>query len=171
MRSVLGKLNPLYWSNRTLKVLATLIYLIILPLYIIFNLSPAKAAEEYPISAQLNIPSIALDVAVTPLEMQDSELEAPTYIVGSFTHRPNKTLLIAHSTTAFANLKSVQLGDIIHYNERDYYVSDISTFAKADVNMAEILQSSPAPIIVLMTCAGQLLPDSDATHRLVVTAV
>jgi|GEM_PF-283206 len=171
MRSVLGKLNPFSWSNRTLRLLATLIYLIILPLYILFSLSPAKAAEDYPITAHLTIPSIALDVAVTPLTVQNNELETPDYIVGSFSHRPNKTLLIAHSTTAFANLKSIRPGDTIHYNQRNYHVIHITTSAKADINMATLLQSSSTPTLVLMTCAGQLLPDSDATHRLIVTAV
>ena len=36
--------------------------------------------------------------------------------------------------------------------------------------MSQLLAPSDRPTLILMTCAGDPLPNQDATHRLIVTA-
>ena len=152
MRSVFKRFNPLNWSNRTIKVWVVAFYLILLPSYIIFNLEPVGATEEYTISGKLSIPSVSIESPVATIELSNNVLPTPSRIVGSFSNHKNKTLLI-------------------NYNDENYVVTKIVTEKKSDVNMNELLETSQKPTIVLMTCAGKLLSGGDATHRLIVTAV
>ena len=171
MRSVFKRFNPINWSNRTIRVWMVVFYLILLPSLIIFNLEPVGATEEYTISGKLSIPSVSIESPVTTIELSNNVLPTPSRIVGSFSNHKNKTLLVAHSTAAFSNLKNVIYGTEINYNDENYVVTKIVTEKKSDVKMNELLDTSQKPTIVLMTCAGKLLSGGDATHRLIVTAV
>ncbi|MBR3121988.1 sortase [Candidatus Saccharibacteria bacterium] len=152
------------------NVVFVVVYALAFLSYIIFGLQPAEAVQdEY--DATLSIPSISLDTPVVELQLNNHELETPNSIVGSFSNHQNKTLLIAHSTTAFSNLNAIQLNDAVYYSNNMYKVIKVNTLEKQNINMSEILSESNDDTLVLMTCAGELLEGGDATHRLIVEAV
>lgn len=138
--------------------------------YLIIDLQSAEAFEE-SYDENLSIPSISLETHVKKLELVDHKLETPNKIAGSFSQHQNKTLLIGHSTTVFQNLKNIQLGDDIYYNDNIYRVISSEVFEKQDIDMERILSEAKNDTLVIMTCAGELLDGGDATHRLIVEAV
>lgn len=146
------------------------LYVLAFVVYIIFGLQPAKAVD-YEISAKLDIPSINLIADVTVLNLTNEGLKTPDTIVGSYSNHENKILLIGHSSTVFRNLNQVKLASTIKYNGKDYQVVEKKTLAKSLVDMSEVLETENDDTLVLMTCAGQMLENSDATHRLMITAV
>lgn len=150
-----------------LAIVGTLSFLA--PIYAHMSVEKVSSTEalSYP---SLSIANINLDTPVAGLEMVDRQLVPPNTIAGSYSQNPNKTLIIGHSSTVFKKLDQVRLGNEIHYGDKTYTVTNVSTLTKADVNMAALLASSELDTLVLMTCAGEPLPDQDATHRLIVTA-
>ena len=163
-------LNPLNWSYRAIRVFTAAFFMIMLPVYIFIGLQPALPAEaaNYPV---LEINSIGLKTPVAPLELTDHQLIAPTTIAGSYSQAANKTLIIGHSSTVFSKLHRTELNDQFSYAGQAYQIIDIVTLAKPDVNMAKILAPTDTDTIIIMTCAGEPLPNQDATHRLLITAV
>ena len=147
----------------------TCLYAIFCILYLSIGVQTAEASDSM-ITGRLEIPAISLDSVVTTLTLEDNRLSTPERIVGAFSIHTNKTLLIAHSVTAFEHLDQLKIGDKLTYNDVSYVVTSLETKAKSDISMSEILESAPKETLVLMTCAGKLLPDGDATHRLLVTA-
>ena len=139
--------------------------------FIIYGVIPTNAVDAYEIDSELSMPSIGLNSGVTKLELGKDGLETPDTIVGSFSNNTNKTLLIGHSTTVFNNLKNVRLEDTFEYNGKTYEVRMIDMVAKDKISMNRILQSEEKDTIILMTCAGTLLNNGDATHRLIITAL
>ena len=156
------RLNPIH----ILMALATVGFVV----YLVFGLQFVDAAD-YRVDGNLTIPSIDLKADVVNLNLEDGKLNTPDTIVGSFTNHVNKTLLIGHSTTVFQKLKNINLSDNVQYNDKEYSVISIELFEKSDINMTRLLASSDIDTLVLMTCAGELLENGDATHRLIVTAV
>ena len=146
------------------------LYVLFVVVYVVIGLQPADAID-YEISADLEIPAIGLESGVTKLTLQDGRLNTPDTIVGSFSRAEHTTLLIGHSTTVFRHLDSVRVSDEIKYDYESYYVTDIEVEPKADISMSKLLKGSSADTLVLMTCAGELLDNGDATHRLIITAV
>ena len=146
------------------------LYVLAFAVYLVIGLQPAEATN-YAVSAELNIPTIGLNADVTTLELGPDGLETPDSIVGSYSQADNKTLLIGHSTTIFAALDRVQLGEIINYSGTDYRVTAIDMVPKPGVDMNKILAGADKDTIIIMTCAGQLLDGGDATHRLMITAL
>lgn len=163
-------LNPYNWSTRTIKVIFTSIFLIMLPLYFLigFQTSIPVDALNYP---TLEISSINLKTPVSPLELDNQQLETPATIAGSYSQYPSKTLIIGHSSTVFQHLNQVRLGQILSYNGHLYQIINIETQKKTEISMAEILASTNQETLIIMTCAGTPLPNQDATHRLLVTAI
>lgn len=151
------------------KVLIVL-YFVAFIVYLVIGLRPADA-KQYNITAQLSIPSIRLISDVTAVQLQNKMLETPGELVGSFSNHENKTFLFGHSSTVFKELDQVNLNDEIIYNEKHYKITALEILPKEDINMRELLASAKKDTIVLMTCAGEDLPNSDATHRLIITAV
>lgn len=145
-------------------------YFTALVIYLIIGLAPAGASTPV-ISAGLVIPSIHLASGVTDVPLVEHKLDTPDEIVGSYQPTDNKTFLIGHSTTAFKNLKNIQIGDYIYYSGLKYQVVKTQLQAKSDVDMKAILADTDIKTVVMMTCAGELLDGGDATHRFVVTAV
>lgn len=146
------------------------IYIAFFAAYLFVGLQPA-GAESYEISALLEIPTINLTSDVTTLHQDGRNLTTPDQIVGSFTRSKHRTLLIGHSTTVFQNLWQLQNGDKIIYDDTLYVIENIETIEKSSVDMEELLRSSSSnDSLVLMTCAGDLLGNGDATHRLIITA-
>lgn len=152
------------------RKIVTICYVVAFAVYLIVGLQPAEA-RQYTLSGRLDIPSIRLTSDVTTLELNDHKLDTPDTIVGSYSRNVNKTLLIGHSTTVFVNLNGVAAGDTIYYNDDEYTVSKVELFQKEDIDMSKLLKSEERETIVLMTCAGKILDNQDATHRLIVTAL
>ena len=146
------------------------LYLLVFSVYLIIGLQPADATS-YEVSAKLLIPQIGLDTAVTDLTLDEGQLNTPEMIVGSYSQAKNKTLLIGHSSTVFQDLDQIDLGDLINYDGNDYKVKRIDLMRKSQIDMSELLAPAEKDTIVIMTCAGELFQNGDATHRLILTAV
>ena len=145
------------------------LYVLAFLVYIIIGLNTV-AAVQYEVSGQLTIPSIDLYSDVTNLEYNGQKLETPDTIVGSYSQAKNKTLLIGHSTTVFSNLNQIELGASIEYNGQAYRVIAIDMMPKDEISMQKLLTGAEHDTIVVMTCAGELFDNGDATHRLIITA-
>lgn len=163
------RLNPLRWSTRTVKVVTAGFFMIFLPLYFFFGFQPVNEvdAANYP---ELRIPSIELQAPVKPVAVHERQLEVPDTIAGSYSSHNNKTLLVGHSSTIFKNLHEVENGSLIIYNNHNYRVTKVETYPKTDISMSKILADAEVDTIIIMTCAGEPLPNQDATHRLLITA-
>lgn len=145
----------------------TILYTLAFLVYIFIGLQPVEAIS---FSGGLAIPSVDLVTPVTTLELKDHRLNTPNTIVGSYTKNDTRTLLIGHSSTVFKDLSYVNSGDIVYYNDKNYQIIDIATVAKADIDMDELLAPTKQNTLVIMTCAGDLISETDATHRLIVIA-
>lgn len=144
--------------------------MIALPIYIFIGLQPIPSVDalNYP---TLEISSINLKTPVSSVELVDRQLETPTTIAGFYNQFDNKILLIGHSSTIFKNLHKVESGQSIIYNNEHYIITSTETLAKSDISMSEILADANQKTLIIMTCAGTPLPDQDATHRFIVTAM
>ena len=151
------------------RLLATYIYVACFAIYLFIGFQPV-GAKNYEIIGRLNISSINLNTPVTSVQLEGKTLVAPDDIIGAYSVNPTKTLLIAHSTTAFSNLSDIRLDDEIYYKNQLYMVTNLETLPKSSVDMQKVLDTADKPTLVLMTCAGELLDHHDATHRLLVTA-
>ncbi|MBQ3280326.1 class F sortase [Candidatus Saccharibacteria bacterium] len=138
--------------------------------YAAFSFVPADGTA-YTIDGGLIIPSIGLTSGVTKLELHDHKLDTPDSIVGSYSQNTNKTFLIGHSSTIFKNLYQVKIGETITYNNTDYTITSMEIFKKSDIDMKDVLKAEEKDTLVIMTCAGEVMNETDATHRLIVTAI
>ncbi len=146
------------------------LYIVLIFTFLLMGLRPVEAAE-YEIGGNLYIPNIGLNSSVAKLSLQNGKLNSPDTIAGSYSTSPNKTLLIGHSTTVFQDLWRLNLNEYFYYNNARYRIIEIETKKKSDIRMGQILAEADNDTIVLMTCAGELFEDGDATHRLIITAV
>ena len=146
------------------------LYVVIFLLYVIIGLQPAKA-KTYAVSGRLEIPSIGLVSDITDTGLVDGALETPESIVGSYLENTNKTFLYGHSSTVFNGLHHIKINDTINVNGTSYKVVDSAILPKSAISMKEILKSETSDTIIIMTCAGDLYSDGDASHRLIITAV
>lgn len=135
------------------------------------SFSEVYAKEVAEASSVLEIPSISLLVPVSKASLSGRTLSVPDYIVGEYKTYENKVLLMGHSSTAFANLSVVQLGDKISYDGVEYEVVSKEVKPKSEISMREILEDNGKKTIILMTCAGQHVSGKDYSHRLIVNAV
>lgn len=166
---VFAKINPLHWSKRKTKVVFATFFLIFLPIYLFIGFQPTLPADaaNYP---TLEISSIKLASPVAPLELENHQLIAPATIAGAYSQNINKILIIGHSSTVFKKLSEVTIGEKIVYDEETYEIVEAKIQLKSDISMSEVLAPADEETIVIMTCAGDPLPDQDATHRLLITA-
>lgn len=164
-----NKFNPLNWSHRAIRTFLAAFFMIFTPIYAYIGMQPVSSIEatHYP---KLSIGAIDLETPVAALEMVDRQLIAPASIAGSYQSSENKVLIIGHSSTVFESLHQVALADTFNYADRTYRIDQIETLAKSDVDMNAILAPATEDTIIIMTCAGEPLPNQDATHRLIVTA-
>lgn len=146
-----------------------LFFCIALPVYLYVGLQPRVPADaaSYP---RLSIASIDLDTPVERLELDGKQLHVPDMIAGSYSSERNKTLLIGHSSTVFEKLDHLEIGQEVNYNDRVYQITTVETLRKEEISMARVLSEANVDTIILMTCAGESLPNQDATHRLIITA-
>ena len=146
-----------------------ILYFVSFAAYFAVGLSPA-IATDYNVDAQVEIPSINLMSDVTALELEENRLNTPDLIVGSYSRADNKTLLIGHSTTVFSNLDNVAVGNVIFYSGKEYLIENVEVIEKANISMNELLKPAKQDTLVIMTCAGEIYDNGDASHRLIVTA-
>lgn len=162
-------LNPLNWSNSEIKMFLSSFFAIMLPIYIFIGLQPVPIANADSLP-RLTISSIGLNTPVTTIELANRQLIAPDTIAGVYPSAENKLFIIGHSSTVFQKLDQVKVGDVFIYNNTTYQVKSLETLPKSDISMSQILQPEAEPTLIIMTCAGDPLPDQDATHRLIITA-
>lgn len=155
----------------SLKTILPVFYAVFFAVYLYIGFQPVAEAVNYEISNELIIPDINLDAPVAKLQTESNELKTPTTLVGSYSITENKTLLIGHSSSVFKNLHLVEVGDEIIYNGQTYRVVSSEIVAKESVDMERILANTKRQVLKIMTCAGELFGNGDATHRLIITAV
>lgn len=146
------------------------VYAVFLAAYIIIGLQPVSATSTNTFIGTLSIPSINLETNVTKLTLKDNQLQIPDDVVGEFHTSKKNHLLLGHSTTIFRDLENLDIGDTVYYGESQYIISTEEIKDKDQVNMKELLKNTGAEKITLMTCAGELLDNQDATKRLIITA-
>lgn len=151
------------------RKLGLILCALVATIYIIYGLTPVEASE-YSIDATLSIPEINLHSDVTKLKLQNHTLNTPDDIVGSFSRADNKTLLIGHATTIFGSLINLDIGAEIMYSNKYYTVTKKELLSKSEINMDDLLTANDSDTLVLMTCAGELYDNGDASHRIIVTA-
>ena len=165
--------------NKLIYLAIFAVYAVAAYAFIAIGLQPVRSAEaayaeesSYA-DATLDIPAIGLKAPVMQSSLTDNVLSVPEQIAASYSQAQNKVLIFGHSSTVFSELYQIEVGDEINYNEKNYKVADITEQPKAEIDMAEILAPAKEDTIILMTCSGELIPDSggDHTHRLIITAV
>ena len=163
-------LNPFNWSLSEIKFFLISFLSLMIPIYLVIGLQPAYPAEaaSYP---QLEISSISLKTPVAPLVLTNHQLYAPDAIAGAYSQAENKTFIIGHSSTVFKKLDQLRIDDTLTYLGQTYRVTELQTLPKSAISMEEILRAEAQDTIILMTCAGEPLPNRDATHRLIITAI
>ena len=159
-----------FWAQRTMRIAVVGLFAIILPIYV-YNRMQSASSLELEGRTMLEIPAINLSTPVETIELEDRQLIAPDTIAGVYKQNENKTFIIGHSSTVFENLNKITLGSNFNYDNKNYIVISISTQEKSEIDMNDILASNENDTIIMMTCAGEPLPNHDATHRLIVTAV
>ncbi len=146
-------------------------YFLLALIYLAVGFSPKPAeAAIYDVSAEISIPAISLTSDVTAMTIRDGNLDTPDTIVGSFSHAENKIFLVGHRSGVFKNLNRLKVGDEIIYNDETYIVKETTESKKSEISMNELLRAAEIKTLVVMTCAGENLPNGDATHRLIITA-
>lgn len=170
LRKIACAMNPFSWEERTIKVVFSLFFMIALPVYLYIGFQPNIPADaaSYP---RLLATDINLDTPVEKLSLDGRQLNVPDMIAGYYSSEQNKTLLVGHSSTVFEKLDQLKIGQDIEYDSKRYKISRIEILEKSEINMSQVLAGAPVDTIVLMTCAGESLPNQDATHRLIITAV
>ncbi len=138
--------------------------------YFVYGLSPAEAAN-YNLFGNIEIPAIGLASDTTKIELVDNRLSVPDEIAGDYSPNHNATFLFGHSTTVFSKLNMVKLHDEIIHNGISYRVVARDMIAKSLISMNKLLAEKEKDTLILMTCAGTLLDNGDATHRLIITAI
>ena len=174
MGSVIARYN--FSKKHLLYFGIFLAYFIGAILFVYFGLQPATSAtevyakEESVATSTLEIPSINLVTPVMQVSLNDNNLEVPEQIAGFYSAHKHKTLLIGHSTTVFSDLKELKLDQKIIYNQAEYIISEITTKEKSEISMKDILKEETGNTLVLMTCTGEKITDTDFSHRLIITA-
>lgn len=119
----------------------------------------------------LEIPAITLSTDVQQVQLENHRFAVPDAVAGAYRSYQNKVFIMGHRNTVFVDLEKVKAGDVIVYDGIEYLVESAKIMQKSEVDMSEILADSDVPTLILMTCAGQQITETDFTHRLVVTAV
>jgi len=164
--------------NKLIYLAIFAVYAIAAYAFIAIGLQPVRSAdaayaeESTQADATLNIDSISLTAPVMQSTLTGNELSVPDQIAASYSAAEHKILIFGHSSTIFQNLHNIKNGDIVNYHDRDYRVVTITEKLKSDVSMSEILAPASKDTIILMTCSGDQIPNSngDHTHRLIITA-
>ncbi len=142
--------------------------------------SPVGDPQE---PTRLIIPSIGLDDQIIAGGLTaNGEMAVPSgstqnvgwYQNGVIPGNPGSAVLDAHVFAAFTKLNQVKVGDSIYITDtqgtkRRCVVTQVSTYALADITSQMLFAPTNDRDLNLITCAGQLTPDhSTYDHRLVI---
>ena len=145
------------------------VYFALFAVYLIIGFQPTDAAR-YSIVTSFSAPEIGISTQVADLSISDGKLDTPSTIAGRYSTSENKVLIIGHSTTVFQDLFETKIGDVLIYDGNSYTVNKIEIREKSTIKMNEVLDAEEVPTIVVMTCAGELYDNGDASHRYMITA-
>jgi|GEM_PF-5131495 len=160
--------------GQTLKVAFLSGYVAVVAVLFVTGIVPVVTGPSWVDAAsseELIIDSIGLETVVEEVELKNRVLDVPEKVAGSYTQARNKMFIFGHSSTVFQNLSDVMAGSEIEYGGKIYEITEKEVTEKSEINMDEILETEKVDTIVLMTCAGTPITDTDYTHRLIVTAV
>ena len=141
-----------------------------LAVWLVVGLAPAEA-KDYKIIGRLEIPEIGLMTDVAEMNAEGNTLPTPATIVGSFSTNDKTTLLYGHAQGVFGRLDELEVGEMINYKGESYEIISREVLAKGQIDMRQLLAAGNRQEIVVMTCAGTIYADGDASHRLIVRAV
>jgi sortase (surface protein transpeptidase) len=142
---------------------------------------PAAPKPSYPVT--LLIPSLSLSNHVIPLGTNaKGEMDVPDgdsgnvgwYQDGTIPGEVGSAVLDAHVFAAFAKLKKLKIGSSVYVvtdtgSKLHFVVSEIKTYALADVPADLLFNRADGARLNLITCAGTLSRDRTTySHRLVV---
>lgn len=150
------------------KILFTAIYCLALITYIAIGFKPSADAAA---DNRLFIPAISLQTPVKTVTKNGNKLDVPDEIAGVYNEKHNKTLIIGHATTVFKNLHELHPGNTFTFDQEEYTITEMVTVPKSSINMSDLLSAADEPTIIIMTCAGTPVSNTDTTHRLLITAV
>ena len=137
-------------------------------IYLGIGLTPA-VASEYEIIGRIEIPEAAVSSEVAKVTLTNGEVPTPENLVGEFQRQGEKTLLVGHATGVFSKLSQIEIGDEIDYLGAKYTVVNVGVLPKNEIRMNKLLSGDEGNL-VLMTCAGELYANGDASERLIVEA-
>jgi len=148
-------------------------------------LAPPPAAQIPTTPLRLIIPSIALNDTIAEVGLNSKgEMDVPAgntrdvgwYMGGTVPGTLGSAVIDAHVFAAFSKLRNIKVGNSI-YVETDngqklhFVVSEMHTYALADVPADILFNRADTERLNLITCAGSLTPDHTTyDHRLVVYA-
>ena len=158
----------LHTMPRWARTIITLAYFVWATAFIIIGFQPANS--DAASGDTLSIPSISLETTTEPVALVDRRFSVPDFAVGAYYASENKIFLMGHKATIFSELKDVALGDEITFADDTYSVTNIEVKPKDKIDMSKILASTSEPTLILMTCHGTPLSDTDYSHRLILTA-
>ncbi|MBQ6394474.1 class F sortase [Candidatus Saccharibacteria bacterium] len=150
------------------RVIFVSIYFLALIVYVALGFRPSADAAA---DNRLFIPAIDLRTPVKNIDKNGSKLDVPDDIAGAYNEKHNKTLIVGHSTTVFKNLSSLYPDDTFTFDGETYLITESIVVPKTSIDMAELLSAADEPTIIIMTCTGTPVSNTDTTHRLLITAV
>jgi LPXTG-site transpeptidase (sortase) family protein len=138
---------------------------------------------DYP--ARLLIPAVVLNDTIQKVGVTSiGQMAVPSgltqnvgwYKKGTVPGQVGSAVIDAHVYAAFANLRKLKVGNDIYVQTAanktlHFVVSNIKTYANADVPLYALFNQADAAHLNLITCAGTYIPkDATYDHRLVVYA-
>ncbi len=154
------------------RILFTVVYVAAGFYCFMLGLRPA-GATRHENNSYLGIPSISLMSSVESMELSDNRLHTPDMVAGSFNYNnSNRTLLVGHSSTVFDSLSKVRLGEKVFFDGSVYKIHTMEVLEKSAINMNQLVKDDGSDIqkLIIMTCAGELYENGDASHRLIIIA-
>lgn len=143
------------------------------------------AASVSSVPKRLHIPSINLNSPIIPLGVNSKgEMDVPSgntnnvgwYKDGTVPGNVGSAVLDAHVYAAFKNLHELAVGSDIYVTDGGgktlrFRITEMKTYALADVPLQKLFNRANAVRLNLITCAGTFLPAQDTySHRLIVYA-
>ena len=146
------------------------------------TISSMATSSETPL--YIYIPSIDLLTKVQGVGIdKKGNMDVPSgktknvgwYKYGTTPGKPGTAVLDAHNTAAFKNLDSLKTGeDIFIYTSGgewlQFTVTKAKTYAIEKLSPSTLFASTKTKQINLITCAGKLFGNGEASHRLIVSA-
>jgi sortase A len=145
------------------------------------TLSVAESADK---PLYIHIPSIDLYTTIEGVGIDEKgRMDVPSgktnkvgwYKYGVVPGNTGTAVLDAHNTAAFKKLKEVPVGEEIYVimksgKKLKFSVTKAKTYEVKKTDPSILFASTKSKQLNLITCAGKLLGNGEATHRLIVSA-